>query len=183
MIKENMTIKYKLDIADSITFAKRDLKKNNLLFQNLGFILVIPIIYLFLFQQDWMLNIVTINKYEIPRSIIENKPGLKEIYISIVSIVIFFLLRYIIIQIITNQLKKFPYSYGERELVLDEEKLIFKMLHTCIEYNYKIIYYIELVDDYCYLRLCDRSTIIIPKRTQGFDDFVAKLKEKYKQHS
>ncbi len=183
MIKENMTIKYKLDIADSITFAKRDLKKNNLLFKNLGFILVIPIIYLFLFQQDWMLKIVTIDKIEIPGSLIENKAGLKEIYIAIVSIVIFFLLRYVIIQIITNQLKRSPYTFGERELILDEEKLIVKMLNRSIEYNYKIIYYIESVDDYCYVYFCDQSTIIIPKRVQGFDDFVTKLKEKYKQHS
>ena len=42
----------------------------------------------------------------------------------------------------------------------EPEKLIVKMLNRSIEYNYKIIYYIELVDD-----------------------FVTKLKEKYKQHS
>lgn len=174
-----MSVKFQLSINDCLIFYKRGLKKKNLLFQNYIYLIAACCAF-YLGINDLVFNFIIVNGYKVPESLIGNIVWLNIIYEFILLSGVIFLMRYLFIKKISNQIKNTPQLSGERELILDDDVLIVLTPFSKSEFKYSSICNFELIQDYCFIYLNERDVIIIPLGTLELENFIKELKEKLK---
>jgi hypothetical protein len=172
-----MNIKFDLKTSDYVFFYKRYYKKKILFFQPYIFLIgALIIVYLSTRAQTTL--ITQPNNFVIPKSIFESIVWIKWIYNTIIILGLIFLIRYLSIRRITNQINNNPHLIGLHELILEEDILVVKKINIKTEYNYKIFLGSEIVEKYCFLYLTMQSVIIIPVNGLESDNFIKALNEK-----
>lgn len=173
-----MTINYEINTKDYIEFYNRYYRKRLFIFQNIIFVIA-GAFAIYLGFNKLMFNVLIINgSYKIPGSLIGDNIFLTIIYDFLFIIGIVFLIRYLFFKKIITQYKRARHLIGYRALTLNDDSLTLVTTDTRLDYKYRFVYSLELINGYCYLNLCDRNSIIIPDNTIGFEEFINQLKEK-----
>ncbi len=172
-----MSIKFDLKIDDYLIFYKRLYKKGNPIFKPYVFLIGLLIVYLLVKHGDPSSIDKTINRIS-AKSAIDTMYWIQLIYYSALTIGIIFLIRYLILKALKNQISNNLQLLGLHELTLTDDKLIVKKTNILIEYNYAIFKNIQDMDDYCFVYISKNNAIIIPKMDSEFNNFISLLKDK-----